>query len=105
VVVGSYSSAPQPVDLPVVRIWVVLLMLATAPVWVRMTGWMLRHRHPDSRWLSTQGELYEADHTVRYYRTPGQNITTEVTGPAAQRPDPKAQVDEIRAQLYDRQGR
>lgn len=65
-----------------------------------MTMWQKRHAHPDPRWLTTQQDFYEADQT-RYYNY-GTNITIEVKGRGTNRPNPDAQIDEIRAQLFDR---
>ncbi|TXH11958.1 MAG: hypothetical protein E6R03_13860 [Hyphomicrobiaceae bacterium] len=66
------------------------------PIWVRMQGWRLRIRHPDPRYLTTQGELYAADSRERVI-----DGWTLRPGRATWRPDPAAQVDEVRAQLVD----
>lgn len=71
-------------------------LLLILPIWVRMQGWRLRIRHPDPRYLTTQGELYAADSRERVV----DNITI-LPSKATWRPDPSAQVDEIRAQLAE----
>lgn len=78
---------------------IALLSLFLLPIWVRMQGWRLRVRHPDPRWLQTQQELYEADTRERVW--PGQPPITVAPGRGTWRPDPSAQVDEIKAQLVD----
>lgn len=78
---------------------VALLGLFLLPIWVRMTTWRLRIRHPDPRWLTTQGELYAADSRERVW--PGSPPVTVHPGRSTWRPDPAAQVDEIKAQLVD----
>lgn len=72
-------------------------LLLILPIWVRMQGWRLRIRHPDPRYLTTQGEIYAADSRERVM----DNVTIQA-GKATWRPDPSAQVDEIRAQLADK---
>ena len=76
-----------------------LLGFLLLPIWVRMQGWRLRIRHPDPRWLETQSTLYEADQRERVW--PGSPPVTAAPGRSTWRPDPSAQVDEIKAQLVD----
>jgi len=76
-----------------------LLGFLLLPIWVRMQAWRLKIRHPDPRWLETQSELYEADHRERVW--PGKPPITVGPGRPTWRPDPSAQVDEIKAQLVD----
>ena len=76
-----------------------LLGFLLLPIWVRMQGWRLRIRHPDPRWLETQRTLYEADQRERVW--PGSPPVTAAPGRSTWRPDPSAQVDEIKAQLVD----
>lgn len=73
-----------------------LLGLLLLPIWVRMQGWRLRIRHPDPRYLTTQGELYSTDNSERVLK--GVIIRP---GRSTWRPDPSAQVDEIKAQLTE----
>lgn len=68
------------------------------PIWVRMTAWRLRIRHPDPLYLSTQGDFYDLDQRERVWA--GKYPVT-VRGRGTWRPDPAAQVDEIRADLVD----
>lgn len=74
-------------------------LLLILPIWVRMTTWRLRIRHPDPRYLSTQGELYAADSRERVWA--GDPPVTMQPSRSTWRPDPSAQVDEVRAQLVD----
>lgn len=76
-----------------------LLGFLLLPIWVRMQAWRLKIRHPDPRWMETQSELYEADHRERVW--PGKPPITVGPGRPTWRPDPSAQVDEIKAQLVD----
>lgn len=82
-----------------------LLSLALLPLQDRMKTWQMKHRHPDPRYLSTQGDFPEVDNRPRTwaYTIGGHKPTViEVRGKEAQRPDASAQVDEIRAQLWDK---
>lgn len=85
------------------RVLTTLLLLVQAPLQERMKTWHMKHRHPDPRYLSTQGEFYGVDQNERVYefRIVGPKAVLIMNGKAAQRPDASAQVDEIRAQLFD----
>lgn len=78
-------------------------LLAQLPLQERMKTWQMKHRHPDPHYLSTQGEFYGVDQNERVYefKLMGPKAVIIMTGKAAQRPDASAQVDEIRAQLFD----
>lgn len=77
-----------------------LLGILMAPaIWDLMRTWHLRHRHPDPRYLTTQGELY-GDDKPRVYKFEDSMWPVEVIR-KGWRPDPSAQVDEIRAQIYE----
>ncbi len=81
-----------------------LLLVFLAPLWVRMTGWRLRHRHPDPTWLTTAGDQPAADSRERVWPgNPPKPVVRTIYTPsrATWRPDPAAQVDEVRAKLAD----
>lgn len=85
------------------RVLATLLLLALLPIHERMKTWQMKHKHPDPRYLSTQGEFYGVDQNQRVYefKIVGPKAVLIMTGKSAQRPDASAQVDEIRAQLFD----
>lgn len=94
---------------PLIRVYVLLLVLALAlPIWEQMLGWRLRIPHPDPRYLTTKGELPGGSLTHDFYfpsvETPGKFFIVTIRGTHAWRPDPQAQVDEIRAHLRDEVG-
>lgn len=98
---------------------ILLLLLLVAPgtaqppIQEQMKTWRLRIRPPDPRYLHTQGEFYGVDGVHRYWfplestdpmepsflRPTDDGMTLEITGPASWRPDPAAQVDQIKAVL------
>lgn len=81
-----------------VRIALFFLLVTCAfgqPIQERMKTWRLRIRHPDPRYLSTREELYKADSVPRVIQG------YPIEGRGRWRPDPSAQVDEIKADLVD----
>lgn len=83
---------------------VLFLLQVTAPLQERMKTWHLRHRHPDPAWLTTQGDLPEADARERVWPgDPAKPLTRTIFTPSRStwRPDPDAQVDEVRARLFE----
>jgi hypothetical protein len=82
------------------RVCLVLLVVFLAPALPDlMRTWHLRHRHPDPRFLTTVGDFYGVD-KPRVYRFKDSKYPVEITG-KSWRPDPSAQVDEIRVRLYE----
>lgn len=82
----------------------VILMLSLLPLQERMKTWQMKHKHPDPRYLRLQDAFPGVDDRPRTwtYTIGGHQPTViEVKGKSAQRPDASAQVDEIKAQLFD----
>lgn len=69
------------------------------PIQERMKGWRLRIRHPDPRYLSTKEDLPKVDNNEHVVE--GRPYRFFLIGRGSWRPDPSAQVDEIRARLAD----
>lgn len=72
-----------------------------APIQDRMRTWRLKSRHPDPRYLSLELDFPGVDQVERVF--PGRWPMSKWTflGRGAWRPDPQAQVDELRARLMD----
>lgn len=69
------------------------------PIQERMKGWRLRIRHPDPRYLSAKEDLPQVDNNEHVVE--GRPYRFFLIGRGSWRPDPSAQVDEIRARLAD----
>lgn len=86
------------------QVCMVLVLVLLVPIWIQMTSWKLRHRHPNPAYLTTAGDLPAADSTERVWAgNPPSPVTRTVFVPsrATWRPDPTAQVDEVKARLAD----
>lgn len=86
------------------RLAPVLILLLVLPLWVRMTTWKMKHRHPDPTWLTTTGDQPATDSKERVWPgDPAKPLTRTTFTPsrATWRPDPAAQVDEVEADLAD----
>lgn len=80
-----------------------VLTLALLPLQERMKSWQMKHKHPDPHYLSTEGD-FKTDTEIRTYPfiiEGHQPTVIEIRGKASQRPDASAQVDEIKAQLFE----
>lgn len=70
------------------------------PIQDRMRTWRMPHKHPNPVWLNAS-EPHESDSKERIYPFQQDRFNWVLYGKAAWRPDPSAQVDEIKARLYD----
>lgn len=100
----------QPIAQPIQVTRPAIQVSAPAPLQDRMRTWKMAHKHPDARYLNTKEAFSEVDNKPRIYEfiwpiyglRPGQVRSVLVwTGRDAWRPDPSAQVDELRARLMD----
>lgn len=73
-----------------------------APLQDRMRTWKMAHRHPNPAYLETFTPLPSTDTKERVWKSKEERWgSVWYPSKATWRPDPSAQVDEIRAQLND----
>lgn len=84
-----------------VVLWAVAWPQGPLPLQERMKAWKLKVKHPDARYLRPEGAFPEVDSKPHLYKFGEGAVVLEVTGPEAWRPDPSAQVDELKAQLAE----